>query len=68
MDYIVSEFLVFLAALAALCFLGTCVVILVILARECGQWSVRKLKRVTQRIALSLPTEPGLHFDRYKPR
>jgi hypothetical protein len=61
--YIVSEFLVFLAALTLLFFLGTCVVILLILARVCGEWSVRRFKQATQRANLSLPPAVGLAFS-----
>jgi hypothetical protein len=66
--YIVSEFLVLLAALALLFFLGTCVVILLILARVFGEWSVQRIKQVTERANLSLPPVSALPFHRYKPR
>jgi hypothetical protein len=68
MIYIASELVVFLAALAALVFIGTSVVILLILAHKCGEWSIQKFKQVTQRRDESLPMISGLPFHRYKPR
>jgi uncharacterized membrane protein YbaN (DUF454 family) len=61
--YIVSEFLVVVAALALLFLIGMCVVIFVVLSAECIKWSTQRFKQVTQRTRLSLPVVSSLPFQ-----
>lgn len=66
MKYIVSEFFVFLIALAVFSLVGTSVVMLFVLIYECARWSVRKFKEVTGIAALALRVESDLRPDRDK--
>ena len=68
MIYVASELLVVLIVLAVLFSLGTCVLILSVVIQECGRWSIRKFKEVTQIAALSLRVESVLPSDRDKAR
>ena len=66
MIYFVRELLFFLAALTVLFSLGTCAVLLIILAQECAGWSVGKFKEVTQPLILSIGVKTELHLNAYK--
>jgi hypothetical protein len=61
--YLVSELIVFFAALAALFSLGTFFVILFIFIQECARWSIRKL-RLHKGQLLSLRVESDLPPNR----
>ena len=62
MIYFVRELLFFLAALTVLFSVGTCAVLLIILAQEGGRWSVRKFREVTQSMILSMGVKSDLHL------
>jgi hypothetical protein len=64
MKYMVSEFLVFVAALAVLSFLGIWVAILFILIQGCGRWIIRTLRVASQAVESPLRIESDLPSDK----